>query len=352
MINKEELAIELNVIAEDIDDQGHIKPELPYELEVTFSPDPPDSDNSDGIAPELAVDMVDDDSPEDRVPAAVHFADKWMGTYAGARLLRIVDCILPGSHNSAFDKEAPRTPTNEVCQDVSPYKQMLGGIRVFDLRVQFFKGYALNDGRRFSIFHRTTSGRTVKDVMQQVKTFHQGGREKEIIILNFHQFKDFTSDAHAELIQVVKNYFNQAGPKSKIISSGLRSATIREIWNRGLNENVVISYNNSSRGSDFWPGVNQRWIGENTPSNDKLKQFMDNVGNELKPELELRSIQCAKYSLPFFVPKNLANEVSRWFHPKGGKQAYIQRFFIINTDWSLRSDIVSHCIYANDIKAS
>jgi len=78
--------------------------------------------------------------------------EDWMSRYSGARSLRIQDCILPGTHHSGFDKEAANTPSMETCQDVSPLKQLRAGIRVLDLRVQFFSGYGagIHDAFRFS----------------------------------------------------------------------------------------------------------------------------------------------------------------------------------------------------------
>ncbi|WP_166361810.1 hypothetical protein [Pseudomonas akapageensis] len=281
---------------------------------------------------------------------ATNIRDTWMWTYRNVGSLKITETILPGTHNSGFDKEAPYTPSGDTCQDVSTLKQLLGGIRVLDLRVQFFGGLGSGDARRFSIFHSTTSGRTVQEILQNILTFHQANRSKEIIIVNFHQFKNFTTAAHTELASLIKNAFSQSAYRSKLITPNLKSMTINNIWQRNLNENVVIAYNTSNRDSAFWPGVNQRWIGENTPSTAKLKSFMDRVAQESKPQDELRSIQCAKYSLPFHVPKNLSGDINTWFKAGESKNAYIQKFFIINTDWSLRSNLVDDCIYANYVK--
>ncbi len=127
----------------------------------------------------------------------------WQTTYDGGRTLRIMDCILPGTHNSGFDKEASYQNSWETCQDVSPWRQLMTGIRVLDLRVEF-KANA-SGAQRFSIFHKLNSGRTVDgDIIQAVINFRTepstaGNPRREIIILDFHEFKNFTDAAHKEL---------------------------------------------------------------------------------------------------------------------------------------------------------
>lgn len=270
----------------------------------------------------------------------------WMSSYNGARYLRVADAILPGTHNSGFDKEAPYSNSSETCQDVSPYKQIMNGIRVLDVRVQFFSGVPAGSPERFQIFHSLVSRRTVDgDILGEVLRFRThtpgaGNPKQEIIVLNFHRFNNFTAAAHLELHQLIKSRLNDI-----LIPPWMNELTIHEIWEYN-NPAIVIAYGDGQRDPLFWPGVNQRWIGENTPSADKLKGFMDRVAQEEKPHDELRAIQCAKYVLPFFVPDDFSDKIRQWFY-SSNRTSYIQNFFIINTDWSLRQRLIDNCIHAN-----
>lgn len=275
----------------------------------------------------------------------------WMSYYKGCRNLRIADSILPGTHNSGYDKKAPHTNSLETCQDHPPFEQLMTGIRVLDLRVRFNWGYPDKDPRRFSIIHDSASGRTVEvDFLETVLTFHrhkpaQGSATKEVVILDFHDLQEFTHEAHLELRDIIKKRIG-----SSLIPPWMSDLTLQQIWNYdGLN--VVVAYRNDDRDPLFWPGVNQRWIGHNTPSTDELKDFLNGVAHETKPYDELRAAQCAKYNkFPLYTPDDFSDKVMDWFYPYHD-QAYIQDFFIINTDWSLRQRLVDCCIVANDDKA-
>lgn len=272
----------------------------------------------------------------------------WMSTYGGVRNLPIHLAILPGTHNSGFDYEAKQTPSMEVCQDVSPHKQLNAGIRVLDIRVEHYFGLPAGDPRRFMIFHSTNNGRTIKeDIIKGVRDFHYGpgwDRRKEIVILDFHQFKGFTPAAHAELAALLKSSFGDS-----IISPTYKELSISQIWALPGFKNVVIAYNSGNRDSSFWPGVNQRWIGTNTPSDSELKAFIDRVGNEVKPTGELRSIQAARMVLPFFVPKDISTSIMNWF-AAGSASHPIMKYFIINSDFSLRHRLVDNVIYSNQFR--
>lgn len=273
----------------------------------------------------------------------------WMSTYSGVRNLPIHLAILPGTHNSAFDKQAEWTPSSEVCQDVSPHAQLNAGIRVLDLRVQFYSGYPVGHASRFSIFHSTTNGRTVQeDIIRGVKVYQHGAgwdRRREVVILDFHEFKNFTPAAHAELVSLLKTSFGDS-----IISPTYKELSISQIWGLPGYKNVVIAYNNSARDASFWPGVNQRWIGSNTPSESELKAFIDRVGAEKKPAGELRSIQVARYVLPFYVPKDMSGQIMSWF-ASGSATQPIMKHLIINCDWSLRHRLVDNIIYSNQFRS-
>ncbi|MGE8389651.1 MAG: hypothetical protein ACN6O4_16645 [Pseudomonas sp.] len=267
---------------------------------------------------------------------------RWMADYRVTYALPVGEMILPGTHHSGFDKEAPRTPSSETCQDVSIYKQLQQGVRALDLRVRYYAGNPPD--RRFAIFHKSTSGRHVKaDVLGMLKRYrNENNAHDEIVVLDFHELKDFTPDAHRELADLIKRELGET-----IVPYSLKDAAHHQLL---LNNRVnVIAYNNSARDPLFWPGVDQRWIGDNTPGKSKMAAFIREVGKESKAFGQLRSVQAAFYSLPMFVPKDLSEDVMDWFAAKadGGP---IAGHYIINTDWSLRQRLVDNVIYANMIR--
>lgn len=230
-----------------------------------------------------------------RPPNNEHRA-RWMGAYRVTYPLPIGEMILPGTHNAGFDKEAPYTPSNEVCQDVSIYKQLEQGVRVLDLRVQYYSGNAPDN--QFAIFHDSSNGRYVKsDVLDAISRFRSDkGAFGEIIVLDFHAFKNFTPEAHQKLAALLKREL-----RATLIPYVLKNAAQHQlVINNRIN---VVAYNNSARDPLFWPGVDQKWIGENTPGKDKMADFIAEVGNTPKAFGELRSVQAAYYSLPFLPRK-------------------------------------------------
>ncbi|AXM96901.1 hypothetical protein ACU5P1_02280 [Pseudomonas plecoglossicida] len=282
-------------------------------------------------------------SPDDICKPANNNRSNWMERYSGARVLPIGETLLLGTHNAAYDQEAPRTPSSETCQDVKIYHQLMWGVRALDLRVQFFSG--ATGAKRFAIFHSTTNGRHIEtDILQELLRYRRNAKaDKEIVILNFHRFKNFTSAAHAELGALLKRVLGQS-----IIPPSCKEAAIVQLW--ALNKNTVVSYNNAARDASFWPGVNQRWIGRNTPSFDSLGKFVRQVGSEPKVFGDLRAVQAARYSNPFFTPKDISGHIMSWFAAtkEGGP---IASHYIINTDWSLRCRVADNIIYANAVRA-
>ncbi len=171
-----------------------------------------------------------------------------MGYYSGATAnLRIDELILPGTHNAAMDKQASYYNSYDTCQDVSPHSQLHTGIRVLDLRVEFASGYPQGDARRFSIFHGLRSGRTVSGDCLQAAINLYTAHDKEVVVLDFHDFKNFTDAVHRELATVIKNRLG-----SRLIESRWKPLVLRQLWE--LRKNVVIAYNDSQRDPLFWPG--------------------------------------------------------------------------------------------------
>ncbi len=277
----------------------------------------------------------------------------WMATTPNLGRLRIDELILPGTHNSGMDKNSPNfNYPQEVTQDVAPEDQIKSGIRVLDLRVSFYDKYAVSDARRFQLFHGTSSGRNIAgDILAPIQRFYKeleqrAGNAREIIILDFHQFKNFTAQAHQQLCEAVTQTL-----ADRMIPHNLHRLTVNELWEQHPGKNVVVAYNAWERAATFWEGVDQRWSGSNLNTTRELKVFMDKVADSAKPDYSLEAIQCAKYVLPLHVPDDFSNKINEWFESRD-QNSYIQKFRIINTDWSLRSKIVSNCMHANEIKAA
>lgn len=277
--------------------------------------------------------------------------DRWMANTAGIHKLRIDELVLPGTHDSGADKKASILNfPQEITQDVPPAEQIKAGFRVLDLRVRFLPGKQTNDPKRLQLYHWHDLNRFVStDILDMLNTFYDApstktARAKELIILNFHQLDNFTDAAHEELRLLINEKIGK-----RIIPESYKYSTIDDLWNNTPGRTVVISYNKHTNNADYWNGVQQQWIGENYISTDKLKKFMDQASLESKRAYSLRSIQCAKYT-GLFVPDDFSDKVDEWFHSKD-RNSYIQRFHIINTDWSTRSGIVHNCKHANQIRA-
>jgi len=217
---------------------------------------------------------------------------------------------------------------------------------VLDLRVRDNREYTPDSPYRYKLFHLSTSGRTVLgDVVSELGRFYEDpANEREIIILDFHEFDNFSAQEHEWMLAMLDQHLGQ-----RIIPYDLHRLTLDELWNDHPGKTVVIAYNDNAA-SNHWNGVEQVWMGENTPSTDELKAFMDKRRQGYKPDGTLRSIQCAKYNKVVFTPDDFSDKIDEWFDSKD-LDSYIQGFHIINTDWSLRSRIVENCIHACQLKA-
>lgn len=276
----------------------------------------------------------------------------WMAMTPEIGTLRIDQLILPGSHNSGMDKQSPDLSLpQEITQDVHPLAQVKNGIRVLDLRIALYKQYPVDSPERFQIYHHSSSGRTIEvDILAALAAFYSGLERageiaREVVILNFHQFRDFNDQGHEQLCALITRKLGH-----RLIPYDLRDMTLNEIWTQHAGKNVVIAYNHGAGENEFWDGVEQRWSGSNLNTTEQLKVFMDSTVDLYKPDHQLVAIQCAKYVLPFHVPDDFSNKIDEWFASES-PASYIQKFYIINTDWSLRSNIVSNCIHANIIRA-
>ncbi|WP_213940742.1 hypothetical protein [Pseudomonas sp. dw_612] len=282
--------------------------------------------------------------------SSIEGLDRWMDNTLYLNKLRIDELILPGTHNSGADKKASILNfPQQITQDVPASEQIKAGIRVLDLRVRFEPGEADGSPKRFALYHGNSLNRFVgTDILDVLNEFYEtssskAARAKELIILNFHQFDNFTEAAHEELRLLIDRKIG-----NRTIPSSFRYSTVEHIWNTLPGRTVVISYNQYRYNSDYWNGVEQQWSGENYISTDTLKKFMDEASSQPKQFYQLRSIQCAKYT-GLFVPDDFSDKIDEWFHSRDGN-SYIQRFNIINTDWSTRSGIVINCLLANQFR--
>lgn len=356
---KNEIDGALDVAAHDINEDGSLKPE-----NITvFGPDhgmnafSEERSFPENIVPDLSdLKLDDDDSPKAGWcpngnwssgicrPYNNEHRVRWMAAYGSAKHLRVQDAILPGTHQSAFDKRAAYTPSMETCQDVTVHTQLHAGIRVIDIRVQFYSGYPAGDSRRFMIFHSGNNGRTIQgDILNALLDFYNDVRNRgEVVVLDFHEFKGFTVAAHLELAGVIKNSL-----RGLIAPHKFRSFNLAQL--AALGKTVVIAYQNDNRNPDFWTGVNQRWIGSDQPTSSQLKAFIDKVAAESKGPWELKSIQAAKYNKLFHTPDDMSPDIMSWF-ASGTAASPIMKHYIINTDWSLRHRLVDNIIYANQFR--
>ncbi|AIR89004.1 hypothetical protein [Pseudomonas cremoricolorata] len=266
----------------------------------------------------------------------------WMGDSPEIGSLPIDQLILPGSHDSGMDKLADSlTLLQETTQDVPCIEQIRGGIRVLDLRVRANREYTPDSPNRYKLFHLNTSGRTLLgDVIHELQQFYANpDSAREIIILDFHQLDNFSDKEHQWLLELLDRTLG-----GRIVPYALSHLTVGQLWREFPGKTVVIAYNHWQRGP-HWPGVRHGWSGEDTLSTDELKAFMDQAAGGIRYSSGLRSIQCAKYNKVLYTADDFSDRIDQWFDSQD-LDSYIQQFTIINTDWSLRSRIVEHCIHA------
>lgn len=361
--DKKRIAERLCVNPEDINDDGSIKPYSWPVLEDIYPDEPIEQFFTPAQLPPPTPEVQPDDSVAHEKGA---FNDinagycpggswsggicrpfnnvyrwNWMGYYESALGLKVEEVIRIGTHNSGYDKEA-HDSTHNTCQDVSPNAQLNAGVRSLDLRVEFLAGYPLGDPRRFSIFHGARSGRTVQGdfIPAVIKLYTVGAMEN--VILDFHEFKNFSNEAHGELAGILKKEFG-----SRIIPPTHKQVVIGILG--VLQKNVVIAYNATPRDPQFWEGVNQRWIGHDTPSTTQLTAFIKKVSGEVKPAGELRAIQACKMTQLFYSPDDISQYLMEQF-AAGNADSPIMKFYTVNTDWTLRNRLVDNGIFANSKK--
>ncbi|WP_297839370.1 hypothetical protein [Pseudomonas sp.] len=271
----------------------------------------------------------------------------WMGQNAAFATLRIDQLILPGSHDSAADKQSPSGYFFETTQDVSPIDQIKGGVRVLDLRVEFCPEYPVGDPNRFQLFHVTRTGRNLStDIFKPLNGFFNGIKKtgdtgREVILLDFHETKNFTPQAHEELTTLINQSIGH-----RLIPWDLHELSVSQLWYKHPGKNIVVAYS-GTYSNGFWSRVKQQWIGENIVTTATLKAFMDTEALKRKPDYYLTAIQCAKYVI---APDDFSPSIDEWFESVD-EESYIQGFHIINTDWTLRSSIVKNCMHACLVRA-
>lgn len=273
----------------------------------------------------------------------------WMGNNAIIGNLSIDKLVLPGSHDSGSNKEhyVQMQLPHEVTQDVSLIKQIRGGIRVLDLRVQCCEQFRVGDPRRFQLTHFTTTGVSLEaDLLGPLLDFYSAAdTQKEIIVLDFHELHGFTPAIHQEFQAMLMDRLGH-----RCLPADVLGKNLVHLWLNHPGKNLVLAYDGPAWHPPFCDRVKQCWSGSNTNTAATLKIFMDDVAEEYKPDGQLRAIQCAKYALPLFVPDDFSDKIDQWFHSED-ENSYIQKFYIINTDWSLRSRIVANCIHASVVRA-
>ena len=124
-------------------------------------------------------------------------------------------------------------------QSIDLAKQLVAGIRYFDMR----PGY-LRDRDDFYVVHGLY-GHPINSLLLDLHTFLKA-HPKEVVILDFNHFYNFTDDLHGRMVEMIQRYFDnmlicpqRLGP----------NASLKDIWE--CRKQVVIIYNNNSVVNEF-----------------------------------------------------------------------------------------------------
>ncbi|MGO2705852.1 hypothetical protein ACTXN4_17130 [Pseudomonas helleri] len=288
-------------------------------------------------------------NPSNKTPA--YHLSTWM-TDLGSSLnnLKLHQLTLPSTHNAGMDKKGIGGPVEGwmACQnDTFPF-QIAQGARVFDLRVnaRVFNGTLYG----FDFFHGPfSSNRSVLGLIKDCNTFFKNdynSKKHELIILQFHEFKNFRPGDHERLLTQMTQGFSGIGSSTKIVPKAASDLTIRDIRSRYAGHNIIIASDKFGSHSDFWDDISHEWIGYDIPSEQELDIFIDQKTQETN-QSKLWSLQSVRYK-NFYGPLDISDYINKKFKPD--TQALINSN-IINVDFIENSSIVPYCICANLYKA-
>ncbi len=239
------------------------------------------------------------------------------------------------------------------CQRVNIEDQLNLGVRVLDLRI----GMQTNESgdERFIFIHDTDhTNTTLNNGLEQVKSFLKRNK-REIIILDFHQFKSLDSDNfdENELHNVVINTLGT----DLIYPYQNNIPTLNEIW--GTPHRVIVAWNsNNNLPRSFFKGVSQRW--ENVHNKEDLKESISKEIRDHEKEIcdhencDLWSV-CAVIT-PYFmlrVTVQSVPELEDWFQA-GGEWAQKANVIAVNLvhKTSIVQQAISECLIKGYNKSS
>jgi hypothetical protein len=185
---------------------------------------------------------------------------------------KINQVFFPGTHDSVSFKEGitlntASFPLNSysLTQDDTVKSQLDHGIRYLDIRVAYYQPFPTSETTRFSSktfwgVHGPVWMHPITQIFEQVRDFVDANTE-EIVILDFHQFKDFDNDeVHTKFLELLKQWFKfyAANPESGW------ETTLGDIWKTQTRNRIIISYNKKdfaqNEGKGFlWPRIEQQW---------------------------------------------------------------------------------------------
>jgi hypothetical protein len=188
--------------------------------------------------------------------------ENWMGNLGDhIKSLKIKNVVLPGTHDSHTDGyewvgvaywvgpiPIPcQTVTDMLrCQDHSPRKQLLGGIRYFDLRYQWQDDDNKLTARNLRIWHGSchTKDATIQQTIEEmVKPFVES-HPKEIVILDLSHWSFMNEARHraaAEyIVQQLGDFLVPWDISPNPINFGSPDVTVQELWE--AEKNVIAIY--------------------------------------------------------------------------------------------------------------
>jgi hypothetical protein len=151
---------------------------------------------------------------------------RWMTTamsVIGSRTLR--DIAIPGAHDAGMYTGGPRLSTFARTQSLNIFEQLSEGVRYFDLRPTW-QHEGLGDPEYELFIHHTLQGPPLKDLLDDVARF-MGGAGRELVILKFSHYENFTADVYEQLVGLVQSklasWLLTTRPAGRIANTALSS---------------------------------------------------------------------------------------------------------------------------------
>lgn len=161
-----------------------------------------------------------------------------------------------------------------ITQNLQITDQLNHGVRYFDMRNAYLK----SDDDIF--FVHGVYGHKIDDLLRALNDF-LNKHPKEIILVDFNHFYDFTDEIHERFMKSILSVFD--GKLFYPTDSKGANTTVAEIWKHKKQVIVQYSDDNCKRYKEFWPdgSIYSPWA--NTSSVTKLLTFLDNRFDSIKP---------------------------------------------------------------------